>query len=85
MYLFGKISRKENLIQQDIITNTNDRSIEISCSRGQFHAHILLLTEQESIYSIDSNYKNKSGVNKSDLFTSVIHSSILFKDGRVFT
>lgn len=74
---FGKISTTENfrhismenLIQRDLITDTNDRPIQISCSRGQFHAHILLLTEQGCIYSMGSNYKGKLGIGESELFT----------------
>ncbi|CAF5106426.1 unnamed protein product, partial [Rotaria sp. Silwood1] len=66
---YGKISNEENFrnisinnpIQKDLINNNNnnDRPIKISCSRGQFHAHILLLTEQGCIYSMGSNYKAK--------------------------
>lgn len=59
----------ENLIQRDLVTNNNDRPIQISCSRGQFHAHILLLTEQGCIYSMGSNYKAKLGIDKNQLFT----------------
>ncbi|CAF4921835.1 unnamed protein product, partial [Rotaria sp. Silwood1] len=83
---YGKISNEENFrnisinnpIQKDLINNNNDRPIKISCSRGQFHAHILLLTEQGCIYSMGSNYKAKLAVGG-------IHSSALSTDGRVFT
>ena len=57
----------ENRLQKDLITN--DRPIQISCSRGQFHAHVLLLTEQGCIYAMGSNYKAKLGVDKEQLFT----------------
>jgi alpha-tubulin suppressor-like RCC1 family protein len=57
----------ENAIQKDLVND--DRPIQISCSRGQFHAHILLLTEQGCIYSMGSNYKAKLGIDKDQLFT----------------
>ncbi len=56
----------ENALQRDLI---NDRPVQISCSRGQFHAHILLLTEQGCIYAMGSNYKAKLGIDKEQLFT----------------
>ena len=70
----GKISTTENFrdisienpLQRDLI---NDRPVQISCSRGQFHAHILLLTEQGCIYSMGSNYKAKLGIDKEQVFT----------------
>ncbi|CAF3772225.1 unnamed protein product [Rotaria sp. Silwood1] len=74
---YGKISNEENFrnisinnpIQKDLINNNNDRPIKISCSRGQFHAHILLLTEQGCIYSMGSNYKAKLGIDIDHIFT----------------
>ena len=36
------------------------RPVQISCSRGQFHSHALLLTDEGSIYAIGSNYKGNS-------------------------
>ena len=56
----------ESPYQVDLIV---DQPMKISCSRGQFHSHALLLTEQGSIYSIGSNYKGKLGIDKSILFT----------------
>ena len=53
-------------LQRDLI---DDRPVHISCSRGQFHSHALVLTEQGSIYSMGSNYKCKLGLDKSLLFT----------------
>ncbi|CAF1132036.1 unnamed protein product [Rotaria sordida] len=76
---YGKISNEENFrnisinnpIQKDLNNNNNnnDRPIQISCSRGQFHAHVLLLTEQGCIYSMGSNYKAKLGIDINQLFT----------------
>jgi alpha-tubulin suppressor-like RCC1 family protein len=73
---FGKDSTKENYrnisiddpLQRDLNDN-NDRPVQISCSRGQFHAHVLLLTEQGCIYVMGSNYKVKLGIDKNQLFT----------------
>jgi len=73
---FGKDSTKENYrnisidnpIQRDLNDN-NDRPVQISCSRGQFHAHVLLLTEQGCIYAMGSNYKAKLGIDSDQLFT----------------
>lgn len=45
------------------------RAVQISCSRGQFHSHALLLTEEGSIYAIGSNYKGKLGIDNSSFFT----------------
>ena len=60
----------ENLLQRDLpIDSDNDRPVQISCSRGQFHAHILLLTERGCIYAMGSNYKAKLGIDKDQLFT----------------
>lgn len=59
----------ENLLQRDLVNSDNDRPVQISCSRGQFHAHILLLTEQGCIYAMGSNYKAKLGLDKDLLFT----------------
>ena len=70
----GKVSTKENFrdvpiddpLQRDLV---NDRPVQISCSRGQFHAHALLLTEQGCIYAMGSNYKVKLGICRDQLFT----------------
>ncbi|CAF3792062.1 unnamed protein product [Rotaria sp. Silwood1] len=76
---YGKISDQENFrnitinnpIRKDLINNNNnnDRPIKISLSRGQFHAHILLLTEQGCIYLMGSNYKAKLGIDIDHIFT----------------
>lgn len=55
-------------LQKDL--PVHDRPRAISCSQGQFHAHILLLTESGCIYALGSNYKAKLGVNQEQLFTS---------------
>jgi regulator of chromosome condensation len=73
----GGVSIKENFrsvlindpIQRDLVTDNNDKPVQISCSRGQFHAHALLLTEQGCIYAMGSNYKVKLGIDKDQLFT----------------
>ena len=61
----------ENLLQRDLSVDNddNDRPLQISCSRGQFHAHLLLLTERGCIYAMGSNYKAKLGIDKDQLFT----------------
>jgi alpha-tubulin suppressor-like RCC1 family protein len=59
----------ENPLQRDLVNDNNDRPVQISCSRGQFHAHILLLTEHGCIYAMGSNYKAKLGIDKDQLFT----------------
>ncbi|UJR13450.1 hypothetical protein I4U23_000464 [Adineta vaga] len=72
----GKISKEENYrnvsisepLQCDLLDN-NDHPIQISCSRGQFHAHVLLLTEQGCIYAMGSNYKVKLGIDNDVPFT----------------
>ncbi|CAF3680455.1 unnamed protein product [Rotaria socialis] len=74
---YGKVSSEENFrnvsidnpVQRDLRTDNNERPLQISCSRGQFHAHVLLLTEQGSIYSMGSNYKAKLGIESNQLFT----------------
>ncbi|CAF1368591.1 unnamed protein product [Adineta steineri] len=73
----GKVSKEENFrnvsinepLQRDLPNNSNDRPVQISCSRGQFHAHALLLTEQGCIYSMGSNYKAKLGIDADQSFT----------------
>lgn len=73
---FGKVSTEENYrsisindaIQKNL-NDHNDRPLQISCSRGQFHAHALLLTEQGCIYSMGSNYKAKLGIDTDRSFT----------------
>jgi len=59
----------EHPLEKDL-SIPNDRPREISCSRGQFHGHILLLTEQGCIYAMGSNYKAKLGIDREQLFTS---------------
>ena len=73
----GKVSSEENFrsvslnnpVQRDLVSNNNDRPIQISCSCGQFHAHILLLTEQGLVYAMGSNYKAKLAIDQEQLFT----------------
>ncbi|CAF3505465.1 unnamed protein product [Rotaria socialis] len=72
----GKVATEENFrnvtinepIKKDLNLD-NDRPVQISCSRGQFHAHVLLLTEQGCIYAMGSNYKAKLGIEADQLFT----------------
>ncbi|CAF0819329.1 unnamed protein product [Didymodactylos carnosus] len=42
--------------------NSADKPVHVSCSRGQFHPHALLLTANGLVYSIGSNYKGKLGI-----------------------
>ena len=58
-------------VQRDLIdgnSTDSDRPRSISCSRGQFHTHVLLLTEQGHIYAMGSNYKSKLGIDRNQLF-----------------
>ncbi|CAF0896664.1 unnamed protein product [Adineta ricciae] len=73
----GKVSKDENYrnvsinepLQHDLPNDNNGRPVQISCSRGQFHAHVLLLTDQGCIYAMGSNYKVKLGVDADVPFT----------------
>lgn len=58
----------KNLNQRNLPGSVNEHPISISCNRGQFHGHALLLTSNGHLYALGSNYKGKLGIDKNQLF-----------------
>jgi alpha-tubulin suppressor-like RCC1 family protein len=56
-------------MSRDLPATADDRPVQISCSRGQFHSHVLLLTERGAVFALGSNYKAKLGFDRRVTFT----------------